>query len=92
MAGVSNQSRLEALQGALTRAMTGMHLALISVSVSLEPRVAVTPFRFLRAAFQVRMRSMGWVGRGEPSRWGEGYGAVRVRVSLARLGLGFWGG
>ena len=68
VAGVSNQSRLEALQGALTRAMTGMHLALISVSVSLEPRVAVTPFRFLRAAFQVRVRGMGLVGRGEPSR------------------------
>ena len=41
---------------------TGMHLALISVSVSLEPRVAVTPFRFLRAAFQVRVRVMGRLG------------------------------
>ena len=69
VAGVSNQSRLEALQGALTRAMTAMHLALISVSVSLEPRVAVSPFRFLRAAFQVREGvCVGWVGRGEPSR------------------------
>ena len=62
VAGVSNQSRLEALQGALTRAMTAMHLALVSVSVSLEPRVAVTPFRFLRGAFQVRVRVLGWLG------------------------------
>ena len=52
VAGVSNESRLQALQGALTRAMTAMQLALLSVSVSLEPRVAVTPFRFLRGAFQ----------------------------------------
>ena len=52
VAGVSNESRLQALQGALTHAMIAMQLALISVSVSLEPRVAVTPFRFLRGAFQ----------------------------------------
>ena len=52
VAGVSNESRLQGLQGALTRAMTAMQLALISVSVSLEPRVAVAPFRFLRGAFQ----------------------------------------
>ena len=52
VAGASNESRLQALQGSLTRAMTAMQLALISVSVSLEPRVAVAPFRFLRGAFQ----------------------------------------
>ena len=78
VAGVSNQSRLEALQGALTRAMTAMHLALISVSVSLEPRVAVSPFRFLRAAFQVRERVCGVGGA-------RGAFQVRVRV-MGRLG------
>ena len=80
VAGVSNQSRLEALQGALTRAMTGMHLALISVSVSLEPRVAVSPFRFLRAAFQVREGVCGEGGA-------RGAFQARVRV-MGRLGGG----
>ena len=49
--GVTREMQLNSMQDQLARAMTALHLALVSVSVSLEPRCAVAPFRFVRAAF-----------------------------------------
>ncbi len=49
--GVTNEARIRGLQESLTRAMTALHLALVAVSVSLEPRSHLAPFCFVRGAF-----------------------------------------